>query len=155
MQTNSIRSNLERRCQSSKQLEILTWKTRKLFSILILVIRAILWWNSIKWNVSWAWPRQIDFSGELPTDVHSAEVLSVLAVSIHAQNIVKCNTFMLHTMELPGLKLKHKGRSIPLFGSLINHSCDPNVQTIFVDNKIVFYILKPVKENEELFVSYW
>lgn len=47
-----------------------------------------------------------------------------------------------------------EGKETSLFGSLFNHSCDPNVQAIFVDNKKVYYATRNIKANEQLFVSY-
>jgi hypothetical protein len=40
------------------------------------------------------------------------------------------------------------------FGSLINHSCIPNVRRIQLDNKVLFYCVKPIKAGEQLFESY-
>jgi hypothetical protein len=44
--------------------------------------------------------------------------------------------------------------TICLFGSLFNHNCDPNVHRFSVDNKIFFYVTKPVKPGEQLFICY-
>lgn len=46
------------------------------------------------------------------------------------------------------------GSAILIFGSLFNHSCAPNIDRIFVDNKFVFVVRRPIKEGEQLFISY-
>ena len=46
------------------------------------------------------------------------------------------------------------GFAIGLFQSLINHACIPNAQTIAVDNKLVTFIIKPIKAGEQLLVCY-
>ncbi|CRK87832.1 CLUMA_CG001620, isoform A [Clunio marinus] len=40
------------------------------------------------------------------------------------------------------------------FASLFNHSCDPNVMRVCVDNKLVFIVQKPVLSGQQLFVAY-
>lgn len=63
--------------------------------------------------------------------------------------------WMWNSMFLLSMGFRREGDAIPLFGSLINHSCDPNVQTILVDNEVVYMVIKPLKEGEQLFISYW
>lgn len=46
------------------------------------------------------------------------------------------------------------GRAVGLFGSLFNHSCDPNVTRINFDDKMVFIVNKPIKAGEQLFIAY-
>ena len=46
------------------------------------------------------------------------------------------------------------GSSILIFGSLFNHSCVPNIDRMFVENKFVFMVRRPIKEGEQLFISY-
>ena len=41
-----------------------------------------------------------------------------------------------------------------LFSSMLNHSCDPNVKRLFVSNKNVLYVCKPIKKGSEIFKSY-
>jgi hypothetical protein len=41
-----------------------------------------------------------------------------------------------------------------LIGSLLGHSCDPNVAVFGVDNKFVFYICRPVKKGESLDICF-
>jgi hypothetical protein len=40
------------------------------------------------------------------------------------------------------------------FGSFFNHSCDANVMRIQIDEKFAFVVLKPIKEDEQLFITY-
>lgn len=46
------------------------------------------------------------------------------------------------------------GRGVGPFTSLFNHSCDPNVTAVTVDNKFVIVVNRPVKAGEQLFMSY-
>lgn len=49
---------------------------------------------------------------------------------------------------------KMAGDAICLFGSLMNHSCTPNVDRVFVDNKFVFFVRRPIEKRQQLFISY-
>lgn len=49
---------------------------------------------------------------------------------------------------------KLAGDGLCLFGSLLNHSCTPNVDRIFVDNKFVFLVRRPIPKGHQLFVCY-
>lgn len=40
------------------------------------------------------------------------------------------------------------------FTSLLNHSCSPNLQRIFVDDKIVLVARRPIEAGEQLFICY-
>lgn len=40
------------------------------------------------------------------------------------------------------------------FASLFNHSCDPNVKYITVDNKLAFVVSRPITAGKQLFISY-
>jgi hypothetical protein len=50
---------------------------------------------------------------------------------------------------------KVDSESISLFKSLINHSCCPNVFFIHIENKIVGFVVKPIKAGEQLFRCYF
>lgn len=52
------------------------------------------------------------------------------------------------------IKGKSTGVTVCLFVSLFNHSCDENVSWMTFDNKIVFYVYRPIKAGEQLFVNY-
>lgn len=41
-----------------------------------------------------------------------------------------------------------------LFGSLLNHSCAPNVLAKEFDDKNVFFVIRPITEGQQLFISY-
>lgn len=41
-----------------------------------------------------------------------------------------------------------------LLGALVNHSCSPNVQRLFVDDKMVLLAIRPIAEGEQLFDCY-
>lgn len=45
-------------------------------------------------------------------------------------------------------------RGIALDDKQMNHSCQPNVARIFVENKIIYKVIRPIKSGQELFVCY-
>lgn len=49
---------------------------------------------------------------------------------------------------------KVEGAGVQLFGSLLRHSCDPNVVRVSIDNKFACVVTKPIKKNEQLLVSF-
>lgn len=49
---------------------------------------------------------------------------------------------------------KLAGDGLCQFGSLINHSCSPNIDRLFVDNKFVFYVRRPILKGQQLFTCY-
>jgi hypothetical protein len=49
---------------------------------------------------------------------------------------------------------KLAGDGLTVFGSLMNHSCIPNIDRVFVENKFVFYVRRPIKKGEQLFTCY-
>lgn len=46
------------------------------------------------------------------------------------------------------------GDGLCAFGSLMNHSCIPNIDRLVVDNKFVFYVRRPIKKGQQLFTCY-
>lgn len=46
------------------------------------------------------------------------------------------------------------GDGLCQFGSLLNHSCIPNVDRVFVENKFVFYVRRPIAKGQQLFICY-
>ena len=57
-----------------------------------------------------------------------------------------------HPIEDDDVRLM--GCGIFPFASLFNHSCFPNIDRITVDNKLAFFVKRPVKAGEQLFISY-
>jgi SET domain len=47
-----------------------------------------------------------------------------------------------------------EGSAIPLFASLLSHSCDPNIAIVCVDNKFACVVLTPIAKHQQLFVCY-
>lgn len=45
-------------------------------------------------------------------------------------------------------------RGITLDGKQMNHSCQPNVARIFVNDKIIYKVIRPLESGQELFVCY-
>jgi hypothetical protein len=73
--------------------------------------------------------------------------------------------FLIHYTVKSGLKHSYHGFTsasvddrgeigVFPFGSYFNHSCDENVTHTLIDNKIVFVVLKPIAEGEQLFINY-
>lgn len=52
------------------------------------------------------------------------------------------------------INTKLAGDGLCQFGSLLNHSCSPNVDRVFVDNKFVFYVRRPILKGCQLFTCY-
>jgi SET and MYND domain-containing protein 4 len=46
------------------------------------------------------------------------------------------------------------GSALLIFGSLFNHSCAPNIDRMVVDNRFVFIVRRPIRQGEQLFISY-
>ena len=46
------------------------------------------------------------------------------------------------------------GTAISPLMSLFNHSCNPNIEIVSVDNKFVAYVKRPVVAGKQLFISY-
>lgn len=46
------------------------------------------------------------------------------------------------------------GDGLNAFGSLMNHSCIPNVDRVIVENKFVFFVRRPIKSGQQLFTCY-
>lgn len=55
--------------------------------------------------------------------------------------------------EIHGLE-ETFGSGFCLFGSMFNHSCDPNLNRVAIDNKVVFFTNRPIKSSEQLFINY-
>lgn len=44
--------------------------------------------------------------------------------------------------------------TVDLFSSLLNHSCVPNTSAVSFGAKKVQFVIKPIKKNEQIFISY-
>jgi hypothetical protein len=40
------------------------------------------------------------------------------------------------------------------FHALLNHSCVPNVEYFCIENTAIYYVKKPIKANDQLFIAY-
>lgn len=49
---------------------------------------------------------------------------------------------------------RSEGSGILPFCSLLNHSCDPNVQPVTFGNKFACVVIKPIAEGEQIFINY-
>lgn len=64
-----------------------------------------------------------------------------------------CRIFHRNKISLV-LKEENTGFTILLFGSLLNHSCDPNVNLVEIDGKFFTVVCQPIEAGDQLFVSY-
>ncbi|KAG5671815.1 hypothetical protein PVAND_001990 [Polypedilum vanderplanki] len=69
-------------------------------------------------------------------------------------NIMDNNASSFAISNYKSNKMVGKLSSLFLFLSLFNHSCEPNVELIPIDDKITFIIVKPIKKGEQLFLCY-
>lgn len=88
-----------------------------------------------------------DFSEEQHDDMYQG--------LLHIFKITNANAIGFETMgrEIKKEKLEI-GFAVGLFGSLFNHSCDPNIMRISFEGKIVFMANRPIKAGEQLFITY-
>lgn len=69
-------------------------------------------------------------------------------------NVCKKNQFSLNIFNALTETDVKLGNCLLPFASLINHSCDPNIVWIFVDNKFVYFSAKKIQAGEQLFQCY-
>jgi hypothetical protein len=77
----------------------------------------------------------------------------------HLAGVVDMNSLGLQYLDLSTVGfsapiLELHGSAVLAFGSLLNHSCDPNVQRVAVDDKVVFVVCRPISAGEQLFINY-
>lgn len=70
-------------------------------------------------------------------------------------------TFKILTMNSFGIEWHSRGHNnesiastMLLFGGLMNMSCLPNVDWLYVDNRFVFVVRQPIEKGEQLFISH-
>lgn len=74
---------------------------------------------------------------------------------IKIMGILDRNSYILFGSSLRKPSEKEEtGSGVFPFASLLNHSCSPNLYRIFVDNKQVFIVKKPIPAGAQLFVGY-
>jgi hypothetical protein len=63
--------------------------------------------------------------------------------------------YMRNGVKVPSLKsnLPEGGMLLP-FVSLMNHSCDPNTYSTFIDNECFIFVIKPIAAGEQVFNTY-
>jgi hypothetical protein len=67
--------------------------------------------------------------------------------------VIDRNSYLFYALK-DQLQETEIGSGILAFCSLVNHSCSPNVYRVFVDNKQVFVVKKPIPSGHQLFVGY-
>lgn len=68
-----------------------------------------------------------------------------------------CASKMVYYGKWDGDNFSRKQRfasALFLLGALFNHSCDPNVHTICLDDKFVYVTTRPIRAGEQLFYTY-
>lgn len=55
-----------------------------------------------------------------------------------------------------GVQVKEdvQGTALFLFASLLNHSCDPSLDTFYIDSSAAFVTNRPIKAGQQLFIKY-
>lgn len=77
----------------------------------------------------------------------------------HISGIIEMNSIGLQYLDITTIghtapTYELHGQAVLAFGSLLNHSCNPNVQRIAVDNKIALVVCKQIEPNQQLFINY-
>lgn len=62
--------------------------------------------------------------------------------------------FQANSFSIPGLFFTDIGTALFDYGSMLNHSCDPNAFVYITYDKMMIYARKPIKINEEITISY-
>lgn len=109
----------------------------------------------------------ISLSGGLEKCVKDEDVEHFKLSLGHDQNGAFLASFAQHLMAVCAmnqysmqfydpLKGEHSnlGNCMLPFGSLINHSCDPNVVWVLAENKFVFIAVRPIQAGAQLFHCY-
>lgn len=82
----------------------------------------------------------------------------IVEILLRLSRILELNTSSFEssvfTDDLESPESRVMGEEVCLFAALLNHSCNPNVACINVDNKLVTVVQLPVKAGEQLFKSY-
>lgn len=74
---------------------------------------------------------------------------------IKVMGIIDRNSYIFYCPALNSSYVNEEiGSGVFPFASLINHSCSPNLYRVFVDNKQVFVVKKPIEAGQQLFVGY-
>ena len=64
------------------------------------------------------------------------------------------NQYSMHFFDVLRNAYATLGYGLLPFASLLNHSCNPNIIWILVENKFVFIVAKPIKNGDQLFHCY-
>lgn len=76
----------------------------------------------------------------------------------HVMSLLKSNCYSVASLgngkSGTSIDIEVLGFGVCLFGSLLRHSCNPNVFGTSYNDKIVFYITRPVKAGEQLTTCY-
>jgi SET domain len=74
---------------------------------------------------------------------------------LNVMGIVDRNNYIINSLCTFDTTAEYEiGSGMFPFASLINHSCSPNLCRVFVDNKQVYVVRKPILAGEQLFVAY-
>ena len=87
-------------------------------------------------------------------DSHSIFKYVSKKTATHVLNLISINLVDESYSSDKSLFPKVDTEGIALFKSLINHSCCPNVFFVCIENKIVGFVIKPIKAGEQLFRCY-
>lgn len=92
----------------------------------------------------------------------TGQFLSHLA--LHHMHIISCNFYMAshgipHSNEdVIGVEEStnptYLGIGITIYSSQMNHSCAPNVGRVFINDTVIYKVIRPIRSGEQLFISY-
>lgn len=84
-----------------------------------------------------------------------SEVSSSVTISTILSNFIKCQGAINECNNIVvQFKEEFQGAALFLFGSLLNHSCDPSVEMFYIDSSIVTFVNRPIKSGQQLFLNY-
>lgn len=86
-------------------------------------------------------------------------MFSLFGVNFSGTNNIECFQYFLKRVEMIVFKytfltFSQKLYGIYSFGSLLNHSCAPNVIVYQFEEKNVYFVVRPISKGQQLFVSY-
>ena len=74
---------------------------------------------------------------------------------LETNGIALTKQFKSDVYYVPGTQtITSYGTALLPFGSLFNHSCFPNVESVTINNKVVFYVARQITSGDQLFIYY-
>jgi hypothetical protein len=93
-----------------------------------------------------------DFDENLLSKFKDHEKITDCAFNI--VEILRNNQMQVCDLGDESYRLEPIGRILCIFSSLFNHSCESNINRVWYEDKCVFYVTRPIRKDEQLFISY-